>query len=111
MAAGASKRRAARRASKALPRGRAIMMAMIRKQVQLTDRQVKALRREAARRGTSGSALVREAVEAWLGRRSAEPDRDVLWERAMAAVGIGHSGESDVAREHDRYLAKPGEDH
>jgi len=87
------------------------MLAMIRKQIQFNERQLKALRLEASRRGVSEAALVREAVDAWLARRPAEPDREALWDRAMSAIGIGHSGGGNIAVEHDRYLAERGQDH
>ncbi len=73
---------------------------MIRKQVQLTARQVAAVRREAARRGISEAAFIRDALERALGR----PDRDRRRERLRRVIGAFDSGLPDLAREHDRYL-------
>jgi hypothetical protein len=60
---------------------------------------------EQRRRGRPVAALVRESVEAHLGRPAAaqvtEPDR---WERARRAVGGFRSGVRDLGEHHDRYL-------
>ncbi len=77
---------------------------MERKQVQFTRQQLAALRREARRRRTSESAVVRAAVDAWL-----DPKRELAhrerFDRALTVVGRFRSGKHDVAREHDRELA------
>ncbi|HXF74023.1 MAG TPA: ribbon-helix-helix protein, CopG family [Actinomycetota bacterium] len=73
---------------------------MLRMQVQFTEEQAEALRREARRRGVSMAAVVRQAVDAAL--RGGE--EDARWRRAVAAVGRFADREPDVAREHDRYL-------
>jgi len=80
------------------------MMAMERKQIQFTRQQIAALRREARRRGTSESAIVREALDAWLGTSPgrATPERIA---RALAVAGLFRSGRHDIATEHDRELA------
>jgi hypothetical protein len=74
---------------------------MIRMQVQLTERQVAALREQSKRTGVSLAALVREAVDSSLERRS-DGDR---WERALGAVGAFESGLRDVSEHHDREVA------
>ncbi len=73
---------------------------MIRTQVQLTEGQAAKLRRVAASRGVSVSALIRAGVERILD----EDDPDRPRERALAVVGRFSSGVSDVSTEHDRYL-------
>lgn len=78
---------------------------MERKQIQFTRQQLAALRREAKRRRTSESAVIREALDAWLGRRDTA-DRQERFERALAVVGAFRSGSHDVAVEHDRELAE-----
>jgi Arc/MetJ-type ribon-helix-helix transcriptional regulator len=74
---------------------------MVRMQVQLTERQVAALRDQSRRSGVSVAALVREAVDASFERRS-DADR---WERALGAVGVFESGARDVSENHDREVA------
>jgi hypothetical protein len=79
---------------------------MIRTQIQLTEAQAERLRRRAGESGRSVAALIRDAVDASL----AESDSEVRWERALRAVESEPSGYepdsvSDVARDHDRYLA------
>ncbi len=72
---------------------------MQRTQIQLTDEQARALRREASRRGVSMAALVRELVDqALAGPGTARRAR------ARAAVGRFSSGVATVSREHDREL-------
>jgi len=74
----------------------------VRTQVQLTEQQAIRLRRTAAERGVSMAALIREAVDSVV----ADEDRDARWERAVAAIGCGSSGLTDVGSEHDRYLER-----
>ncbi len=75
---------------------------MIRTQVQLTEHQVRELRKRAAERGVSMATLIRDAIDLML----AADDRHANWERAMAAVGKFRSGLSDISKDHDRYLAE-----
>ncbi len=74
---------------------------MIRTQVQLTEKQARALKRAAAARGVSMSALIRDAVDQVVGDQS----RDRVWERALDAVGRLRGNAADVSEEHDRHLA------
>lgn len=73
---------------------------MIRTQIQLTEKQAKALKRAAAARGVSIAAVIREAVDRVVEERA----EDVLWSRALAAVGSLRGGGENVSEEHDRYL-------
>lgn len=77
---------------------------MERKQIQFTRQQLAALRRESRRRHVSESAVVREAVDRWLGAKG-ESDRHERFARALSVVGAFRSGKHDIAREHDRELA------
>ncbi|MFA4965077.1 MAG: ribbon-helix-helix protein, CopG family [Thermoleophilia bacterium] len=78
---------------------------MVRMQIQLTESEVEAVRREAARRRVSISAVVREAVD----RCIAQPVGGVSLEerraRAVAACGRFRSGLGDVSARHDEYFA------
>ncbi len=78
---------------------------MERKQIQFTRQQLTGLRREAKRKRTSESAIVREAVDAWLAAKG-ESARHERFARAMSVVGKFRSGKHDIAREHDRELAE-----
>ncbi len=73
---------------------------MVRTQISLTKEQIDGLRLRAADQGISMAAVVRAAVD----RALAELPNDA-WDRALAAVGAGGSGLTDVSVEHDRYLA------
>jgi hypothetical protein len=77
---------------------------VVRTQIQLTDAQAQALKRVARERDVSMAQLVREAVDRVLD----EDERQVKWRRALAVVGKyrDREGRTDVARNHDRYLAE-----
>lgn len=75
---------------------------MIRTQIQLTEDQARELKRIAAERGISLSALIREAIE----RTVAADDGPARRQRAHATVGKFRSGRTDVSAEHDRYLSE-----
>lgn len=67
---------------------------------QLTDEQLHVLRDRSAASGRSVAALIREAVDTWIGER--EHERRV--EAALGAIGQFRSGLGDLAEQHDRYL-------
>jgi hypothetical protein len=73
---------------------------VIRKQVQLTEEQAKAVKRVATQRGVSMAEVLRELVDAHLMDASGGNQHD----RAMRAVGRHRSSRRDVSREHDREL-------
>lgn len=79
---------------------------MIRAQIQLEREQAERLRKIAARRGLSVSAVVREAVEAY----TRDEDREEIIKRALSVIGKGRSGLSDVSERHDDYFAEAVED-
>jgi hypothetical protein len=78
---------------------------MKRTQIQLTGQQLEALRQLSAETGKSVAELVREGVDLYLSRRN-HVDREELVRRALSIVGKYSSGQSDVARNHDKYLAE-----
>jgi hypothetical protein len=78
---------------------------MIRTQVQLTDRQLQALRSASAATGRSIADLIREGVDQYLAGRS-ELNREEVVERAIRVAGRFSSGRSDVSASHDKHLAE-----
>jgi predicted PP-loop superfamily ATPase len=76
---------------------------MIRTQVQLTDAQLKALRRASAATGRSVADLIRQGVDHYLAGQT-ELSREERIERAIAVAGRFASGHSDVSANHDRHL-------
>lgn len=76
---------------------------MVRTQIQLTEEQARALKSMAAAEDRSMAELIRAGVDTLLRSRQ-HRDREALKQRAIAAVGKFHSGLSDLAAEHDRYL-------
>lgn len=78
---------------------------LYRTQIQLTKAQVSALKAEAARRGQSMAAVIRDAVDQ-LAVQGAASTADRRRARALAAVGRFRSGRRDVSARHDAYLAE-----
>jgi hypothetical protein len=78
---------------------------MIRTQVQLTDRQLEALRQASAATGRSVADLIRQGVDQYLAGRS-ELGREERIERAIKVAGRFSSGRTDVSAHHDRHLAE-----
>jgi hypothetical protein len=74
-------------------------MGLKRTQVYLEPEQHRSLKREASERGISLAELLREIVRDHLRRERPR-------EEFLRIVGLGRSGRSDVAEEHDRYLAE-----
>ena len=78
---------------------------MVRTQIQLPEAQVAMLKKLAALQHTSMAELIRRAIDLF----AASPEAGTIVERkqrAMAAVGRFHSGQSDVSVRHDDYLAE-----
>ena len=77
---------------------------MVRTQIQLPEEQHRQLRAEAHRRGTSMAAVVRELVAKGLASdRCAETPR--RYQALLDMIGCGHDTATDVAENHDKYLA------
>lgn len=79
------------------------MMAMLRTQVQLTEKQAAALRRRSKRENVSVAELVRQAIDAFT-RAEPPSDREVR-DRAIRAAGRFASGVHDTSLHHDEALA------
>lgn len=78
---------------------------MIRVQVRFTEAQMKALRRLSERQRCSVAQLVRESVDQYLAGNDGL-SMEEKWELSMRAVGAFRSDRSDVAENHDAYLAE-----
>jgi len=78
---------------------------MVRMQIQFTEEEVAALRREAAQRHMSISAVVRGAVDERLDHPRPELSLEERKARAKAACGRFRSGLGDVSARHDEYFA------
>jgi hypothetical protein len=78
---------------------------MIRTQIQLTQKQLKALRTKALRLNVSVAELVRRAVDAYVTAEIA-PSFEERRRRALEAAGRFGSGNADVGKRHDDYLAE-----
>ncbi|MGD8331474.1 MAG: ribbon-helix-helix protein, CopG family [Acidobacteriota bacterium] len=78
---------------------------MKRTQIQFREEQLAALRELAASRGESVAAVVRDAVDELILRapRAGRPER---WRRAASVTGAFSSDRTDIAEQHDRYLAE-----
>ena len=78
---------------------------MIRTQIQLTEEQSQEIKSIAEREDLSMAELIRRAVDDWLARYG-DAVSQAKKERALAVVGRFRSGLSDVAENHDEYLAE-----
>ncbi len=78
---------------------------MIRIQVQLSQKQLEAVRRLALAEERSVSDVVREGVDAVVHAR-AGTSREEAKALSLAAIGKFRSGRKDLSREHDRHLAE-----
>ena len=76
---------------------------MIRTQIQLTEEQSRTLKERARLEQRSMADLVRGSVTEYLARRPIV-DRKGLARRARQLTGRFHSGHTDLAEEHDRFL-------
>lgn len=77
---------------------------MVRTQIQLTEEQVKALRKIAITSHLSVAELIRRAVDTMIKSRvTVDPDERL--KRALEIVGKFSSGKRDISRKHDAYLA------
>jgi hypothetical protein len=75
---------------------------MPRVQVQVTNEQLEALRRQAEANGEAVSAQLRKAVDAWVANEA----HRLAVERALGSIGGFHSGLGDLSERHDEYLAE-----
>lgn len=77
---------------------------MIRTQIQLTEQQMRSLRRAAREQGVSLAEMVRRLVDR--GIEEELPDRKAAYERAARSLGgfEDHDAAGDVSEEHDAYL-------
>jgi 16S rRNA U516 pseudouridylate synthase RsuA-like enzyme len=78
---------------------------MVRTQIQLTEGQVKTLKRLAEQQQRSVAELIRQSIDLYLAQRGELP-LDERYERALAVAGKYRSGDADLGRNHDRYLAE-----
>ena len=77
---------------------------MVRTQIQLTEKQAKALKKMAASQHLSSAELIRRAVDVLI-NSSPGTDPEERRKRAIEIAGRFSSGKSDVSGKHDKYLA------
>lgn len=78
---------------------------MVRTQIQLTEKQSRILKAMSRERGVSKAELIRQSLDHFI-RSSDEPTLADKYERALSVAGMFSSGETDLGRNHDRYLAE-----
>jgi plasmid stability protein len=81
------------------------VIGMLRTQIQLTERQIAALKVRAAAEGISLAELIRRCIDQALAS-PAGPEPTERIRRAVAVAGRFRSGMGDLAANHDRYLAE-----
>ncbi len=80
-------------------------MSMVRTQIQLSTKQLEALRRLSAATGRSIADLVRQGVDEVLAETRAVAPEDRA-QRAKRVAGLFASGSADTSTDHDRYLSE-----
>jgi len=78
---------------------------MVRTQIQLTERQARALKKLAREKKLSVAEIVRRGVDIVLTQEHVR-DPEEIQRRALEAVGQFHSGKHDISAKHDDYLAE-----
>jgi hypothetical protein len=78
---------------------------MVRKQIQLTEDQAKALKKIAQSRHLSVAELIRKAVDTVI-KSNTVVNAEERHKRAMEIVGKFSSGKRDVSKKHDLYLTE-----
>lgn len=78
---------------------------MRRTQIQITEEQIKRLKRLASTEHKSIAELIRQAIDIFM-RSKGGIDIEERQRRAIAAAGRFHSRLSDLAEAHDKYLAE-----
>lgn len=76
---------------------------MVRTQIQLTEEQASTIRKIARKRHVSMAEVIRQSIDTLVKVGTADEERRM---RALEAAGKFHSGVSDLAAEHDKYLAE-----
>jgi hypothetical protein len=76
---------------------------MIRTQIQLTEEQSRRLKKLAEKENASVAELIRRSVDSYLEERHVITE-EKRRERLLSVIGIGRSGITDLAKNHDKYL-------
>ena len=84
--------------------GTVILPPMVRTQIQRTEEQATKLKQLASERKVSVAEVIRRAID----RELMEDEMKTRWDRAIEAVRRSRfrSGNSDIAEQHDDYLAQ-----
>ena len=78
---------------------------MVRTQIQMTEKQIKKLKRLASAQHRSVADLIRQAVDNFIAVKGGMDIKE-RQKRALAAAGRFHSGITDLSQAHDKYLAE-----
>jgi Arc/MetJ-type ribon-helix-helix transcriptional regulator len=78
---------------------------MVRTQIQLTEEQVRKIKKVAMAKHQSVAELIRQAVDNIL-KAGASADMEDRRKRAVNIAGKFSSGKSDISRKHDSYLTE-----
>ncbi len=76
---------------------------MVRIDIQLTEEQVRGIKKIAASRSVSMAKVIRDAVEGTIRSGSASEEKR---KRALEVVGKFRSGKKDISKKHDDYLSE-----
>ena len=76
---------------------------MVRTQIELTEEQVRELKKMAAERDMSMAELIRRSLDRTLDEGRKEDEK---WRLAMSPLGRHSVGPPDVSNNHDKYVAE-----
>jgi hypothetical protein len=79
---------------------------MVRTQIQLTEEESEALKREARRTGLSVAEIIRQCVDRYLEQVKAGAAQSPSRLDALKVIGMFHSDATDVSIRHDDYLVE-----
>lgn len=78
---------------------------MVRTQIQLTEEQSHTLKVMAREKGISVAELIRRSIDHYI-HSLKEPTLEQKYERSLSIIGKYTAKETDLGRNHDRYLAE-----
>lgn len=79
---------------------------MIRTQIQLQEQQVRNIRKVIAKEHISMAHFIRRSIDAAIQEHSRSLHSEARREKALAAIGCLNDPASDLAANHDQYLAE-----
>ncbi len=78
---------------------------MVRKQIQLTDKQAEAIKKMSSQMNLSIAEIIRRGIDSYI-RAYGAISQEERRQRAIKSAGQFHSGKTDLSEKHDMYLVE-----